>query len=138
MDGEAAHPAGQRLTEPKGERPRAGSASAEAPPRQGPPEGAPRPPTQEAPPHKGGIDVNAACQEAPQKSGPLEEQHRPLPAHRQVADLVDNHQRRMGQHAQAAGQLSGRLGLRQRLDQSRQRAVGRPDSAVAIARLIAK
>lgn len=88
MDGEAAHPAGQRLTEPKGERPRAGSASAEAPPVRDPRRVPPGPPTEEAPPTRGGIDVNAACQEAPQKSGPLEEQHRPLPAHRPVADLV--------------------------------------------------
>ena len=56
----------------------------------------------------------------------LEEHHRSLPAHRQVADLVDNHQRRVGQHSQAAGQLPGRLGLRQRLDQACQSAVVDP------------
>ena len=56
----------------------------------------------------------------------LEEQHRSLPADRQVADLVDDHQRRVRQYPQAAGQLPGRLGLRQRLDQACQSTVVDP------------
>ena len=42
---------------------------------------------------------------------------------RQVADLVDHQQGRMGEHAQPPGQIAGGLGLGEGLDQRRERAV---------------
>ena len=53
----------------------------------------------------------------------LEEQHRAVLAHRQVADLVHHLQRGMRQHLEAARQVARRPGLDERLDQPRERAV---------------
>ena len=53
----------------------------------------------------------------------LEEEHGAVLVDRHVADLVDHQQGRVRQHAQPPGQVAGRLGLRERLDQPRERAV---------------
>ena len=41
----------------------------------------------------------------------LEEEHGAVLVDRQVADLVDHQQSRMGEHAQPPGQIAGGLGL---------------------------
>ena len=53
----------------------------------------------------------------------LEEEHGAVLVDRQVADLVDHQQGRMGEHAQPPGQIAGGLGLGEGLDQRRERAV---------------
>ena len=53
----------------------------------------------------------------------LEEEHGAVLVDRQVADLVDHQQSRMGEHAQPPGQIAGGLGLGEGLDQPRERAV---------------
>ena len=53
----------------------------------------------------------------------LEEEHGAVLVDRQVADLVDHQQGRMGEHAQPPGQIAGGLGLGEGLDQPRERAV---------------
>ena len=53
----------------------------------------------------------------------LGEEHSAILADRQVADLVDDEQGRMGQHTQPSGELACGLGIGERLDQSGQRAV---------------
>ena len=53
----------------------------------------------------------------------LEEEHGAVLADRQVADLVDDEQRGMRQHAQPPGQRSRGPGVGERVDQSRQRPV---------------
>ena len=69
----------------------------------------------------------------------LEEERGAVLVDRQVADLVDHQQSRMGEHAQPPGQIAGGLGFGEGLDQPRERAVvDAPASAAAIARLIAK
>ena len=60
----------------------------------------------------------------------LEKQHRPVTAHRQIADLVDDQQRRMSQYPQTARQLARRLGLFQRFDQPGQGAEVNPASGL--------
>lgn len=56
----------------------------------------------------------------------LEKQHRAIATHRQVVDLVDDQQRRMGQHPQPTRQFTRRLGLLQRFYQPGQRAEVNP------------
>ena len=68
--------------------------------------------------HRGGVFVARIDQ--------LEEQHRPVAAHRQIANLVDDQQRRMGQYPQTTRQLARCLGLLQRFDQPGQGAEVNP------------
>ena len=56
----------------------------------------------------------------------LEEQHRAVAAHRQVADLVDHQDGAMGEHLEQARQAAGRLRLGERGDEVRERAVVHP------------
>ena len=60
----------------------------------------------------------------------LEEQDRAVLAHRQIPDLVDHEECGVRQDLEPAGQAAGRLGLRERLDQARQRPVVNPTSGL--------